>query len=99
MIRLTVALITIAFATSIHAADKPGKAAFCEACHGANGASPIMDTYPKLNGQNKGYLISALKDYKAGKRTGAFSAVMSSQASSLTDEEMEMLAAYFSAQK
>jgi len=81
------------------ASEKPAKVAQCDACHGANGAAPIMDAYPKLNGQNKGYLISALKDYRSGKRTGALSAVMAGQSASLTDEEIEALAAYYSSQK
>ena len=58
-----------------------------------------MDSYPKLNGQNKGYLVAALKDYRAGKRTGALSAVMTGQATSLTDAEIEALAAFYSSQQ
>lgn len=90
---------SLALLTSVSFASEtaPPKAATCAACHGANGDAPIMDVYPKINGQNKGYLISALKDYKAGNRNGALSAVMSSQAKMLTDEEIEALAAFYSA--
>lgn len=81
----------------VTAESKPAKAVQCEACHGANGAAPIMGNYPKINGQNKDYLISALKDYRDGKRKGALSAVMTSQAQ-LTDAEIEELASYYAGQ-
>lgn len=77
---------------------KPVKLASCEACHGVNGSAPISPLYPKLAGQNEPYLLAALKSYKAGQRKGGLSAVMSAQASMLSDEEMAALAKYFSAQ-
>lgn len=78
--------------------EMPAKAAQCQACHGKGGAKPIMDTYPKLNGQNKGYLISVLKQYKAGERSGGMSAVMVGQAKMLSDADIEALAEYYSKQ-
>lgn len=87
-------------ATSAQAADAPlpAKEALCRSCHGAMGAKPIMDTYPKLNGQNKAYLIGSLKAYKTGERKGGMAAVMTAQAGMLTDAEMEALAEYYSKQ-
>ena len=80
------------------ATDAPPKEALCRACHGAGGAAPIMDAYPKLNGQNKGYLVSALKAYRAKQRTGGLAAVMIAQAAMLNDDEINALAEYYAAQ-
>lgn len=80
------------------AAEAPPKEALCRACHGASGAAPIMDAYPKLNGQNKGYLVSSLKAYRAKQRTGGLASVMIAQAAMLNDDEINALAEYYSAQ-
>ena len=59
-----------AFANNAEAAD--GKALYtakmCQTCHGAEGKAPIMDAYPKINGQNKTYLLNQMKDIKSGAR-------------------------------
>jgi cytochrome c553 len=52
-----------------------------------------------LNGQNKAYLVSSLKAYRDGQRTGGLAAVMIAQASQLSDADIEELAAYYSSQK
>lgn len=97
---VTTAMLALGATGGVAAADtKPAKAAQCEACHGAGGAAPIMPVYPKINGQNKEYLIAALKDYRDGKRMGPLSAVMNSQATSLTDAEIEELSEYYANQK
>ena len=80
-------------------AEAPAKEATCRACHGENGAKPIAPNYPKLNGQNKEYLVSALKAYRAGQRKGGLAAVMIAQASQMTDEEINSLAAFYSQKK
>ena len=80
-------------------AEPPANEPLCRACHGVNGAAPIMDVYPKLNGQNKGYLVGALKAYQAGERQGGMAALMSPQAAGLTDEEIDSLSAYYSSQQ
>ena len=82
--------------TSLLAQDAPAKEAGCRACHGKEGASPILPSYPKLNGQNKAYLESALKAYKAGQRTGGLAAVMGGQAKLLSDSDISELAKYYS---
>ncbi len=79
--------------------NPPAKEAACRACHGVNGAAPIAPNYPKLNGQNKAYLVSALKAYRSGDRKGGLAAVMAGQASQLTDSDMEALAAFYAKQK
>jgi cytochrome c553 len=45
----------------------PAKAAQCFACHGSDGMAKMPDA-PNLAGQNEGYLVKALHDFKAGRR-------------------------------
>ena len=64
----------------------------CVDCHGADGNAPIDPTYPKLGGQYGDYLAHALLAYRKGDREHA---LMSSQAKSLTDQQIADLGAYF----
>ncbi|MBB5019508.1 cytochrome c553 [Chitinivorax tropicus] len=66
----------------------------CVACHGQGGNSANPD-FPKLAGQYRDYLAQALNDYKSGKRKNA---IMGPQAQGLTKQDIQNLAAYFSAQ-
>jgi cytochrome c553 len=68
------------------------KSTTCAACHGKNGIS-TAGQYPILAGQYYEYLLHALKEYKAGTRKNA---IMKGMASTLDEEDMEDLAAYFS---
>lgn len=69
----------------------------CGACHGPDGAGvEAFPDYPKLAGQHRDYLIQALKQYKSGARKNP---IMGGMAQGLTDQDIEDLAAYFSAQK
>ncbi len=74
------------------------KAAVCAACHGANGIA-LMPSYPNLAGQNAPYLISSLKAYRDKQRNGGMAVIMQMQAASLSDEDIENLAAHFSGLK
>ena len=67
----------------------------CAACHGTNGATR-GDTLPPLAGQPKQALSAALHDFKSGKRQAT---IMTQIAKGYTDEQIEQLAAWFSAQK
>lgn len=80
------------------AAAGKAKSAVCAACHGANGMAAIK-TYPNLAGQNKEYLVSALKAYKSKQRSGGMAAIMQAQSAGLTDADMENLAEYYSSLK
>lgn len=71
------------------------KAQSCVACHGAQGAKPIAADYPVIAGQPEDYLLHALNEYKKGGRNNA---IMAGQAAPLSKQDMEDLAAYFSAQ-
>ncbi len=76
------------------AATAKGKATgqSCIDCHGADGNAPIDASYPKLGGQYPDYLAHALQEYRSGARQHA---LMTPQASSLSDQEIADLAAYF----
>ncbi|MFT5084386.1 MAG: cytochrome c [Lentisphaeria bacterium] len=97
LIILTCTLLAPALA---HAqGEPPAKEVTCRACHGAAGAAPLVPHYPKLNGQNKAYLVSSLKAYRDGQRNGGLAGVMAAQAGQLSDVDIEALAAYYGSQK
>ena len=69
-------------------------AAACANCHGTNGVSqPGM---PNLAGQQRAYLVQQMQDFRAGKRAAT---IMHQIAKGYSDEQIDALAAYFSAQK
>ena len=65
-----------AFGGSASAASAKRLFMTCKACHGKDGKSPIMPTYPKIAGQNKGYVAQQLKDIMSGSRANGQSAAM-----------------------
>ena len=69
-------------------------AAACANCHGTNGAS--LQGMPSLAGQQRAYLVQQMRDFKAGRRPAT---IMHQLARGYTDEQIDALAAYFSAQK
>ena len=78
------------------AAAGKNKTAMCGGCHGIVGfrtAYPETYQVPKLGGQNAGYIVNALKAYKAGDRQHP---TMKAIASSLSEQDMADLAAYYS---
>ena len=70
-------------------------AAACFTCHGTDGRS-VGGVPPSLAGQDRNYLLQAMKDFKAGKRPAT---IMHQQAKGYTDEELEALAGYFARAK
>jgi cytochrome c553 len=66
----------------------------CTGCHGIPFYQNIYPTYtvPKLGGQNEEYLVAALKAYRAGQRKHA---TMQAQASTLSDQDIRDVSAYF----
>jgi len=77
------------------AAAGKAKSGACMGCHGAAGKSTIP-TYPNLAGQNKMYLVNALKAYKLKQRTGGMAVVMQGLAANLSDTDIANLAEYYS---
>jgi cytochrome c553 len=69
-------------------------AAACANCHGTNGVS--QQGMPNLAGQQRTYLAQQMQDFKTGKRPAT---IMHQLAKGYTDEQIDSLAAYFSAQK
>jgi cytochrome c553 len=67
------------------------KAKVCEACHDPSG-KVIDPSYPILAGQHESYLVKALADYRAGRRTNP---VMAPMAANLSDQDIEDLAAFY----
>ena len=90
---MTAALL--AAGTTAAAAELAGakeKAAQCFVCHGADGLAKVPDA-PNLAGQNGAYLVKALRDYRSGKRENE---VMSMMAKNLSDQDINLVASYFS---
>lgn len=72
------------------------KAQVCFSCHGVNGDS-TNPAWPKLAGQNAGYIAKQLADFKAG--TQRSDPLMTAQVAPLSPQDMEDLAAFFAKQK
>lgn len=73
-----------------------GKAltAVCATCHGPDGNS-VIPANPRLAGQHATYLGNALKDYKSGRRSNA---VMTAMVATLSEQDIQDVAAYYAAQ-
>lgn len=69
------------------------KAAPCTACHGVDGNATIDAQYPRLAGQYADYIARALHEYKDGNRKNP---IMGGFAGTLSDTDINDLAAYFS---
>ena len=77
-------------------AERGAKLAYtCLGCHGIEGYRNAYPSFrvPKLGGQKSAYLLAALQGYRDGTREHP---TMQAQASSMSDEDMQDLAAYFS---
>lgn len=64
----------------------------CIACHGVEGVSS-NDSWPNLAGQKKGYLAQEITAFRDGIRKNA---LMTPMVNTLTNEEIQALAQYFS---
>lgn len=87
-----------AFGAGDAAAGK-SKTSMCAGCHGIPGYRTVYpETYqvPKLGGQHAQYIVDALKAYKAGDRKHA---TMRAIAGSLSEQDMNDLAAYYAEAK
>ncbi len=80
-----------------NAAAGAEKITMCAACHGIDGKSPA-NIYPNIAGQWAAYIESSLKAYRAGERNGGMSAMMTPQATALSDQDIADIAAYYSQQ-
>jgi cytochrome c553 len=75
-------------------AEPPVGAASCTGCHPSSAriASPV----PRLAGLDRAAVIRAMQDFRAGKRPAT---VMDRIAKGFTDEEIQAIAAWYSAQR
>ncbi len=83
------------------ATDGAAKAATCLACHGPNGNSTNAE-WPSLAGQNAAYIEHQLHLLHDGRRVGkagdAAAGMMPSMAATLSDQDIEDVAAFYSTQ-
>lgn len=89
LIILSLGAVGTAQAAGDAAAGKD-KAATCGMCHGPEGQGTSMG--PKLAGEDAGKFVAAMDAYKAGKGDNA---MMKSQASSLSEDDIANLAAFY----
>jgi cytochrome c553 len=71
------------------------KSEACLGCHGIPSYNNVYPTYhvPKITGQSAEYLVAALQAYRDGQRTHQ---TMTPQALSMSDQDMQDIAAYWS---
>ena len=69
-------------------------AANCANCHGTNGVS--QGVIPSLAGQSKADLVRKMQDFKAGRTP---STILTQLAKGYTDEQIDLAATFFAAQK
>lgn len=69
------------------------RAMSCAACHGQKGISNVA-LYPSLAGRDATELKQLLLAYRSGQKTNP---LMSPQAKSLSDEDIDLLAKYYAA--
>ena len=92
--------LLLAFSGVTHAAGDAAaakeKLSMCEGCHGIPNyktAFPTAYSVPKLGGQHADYIVKALEGYKNGTRSHP---TMTGLAQTLTQQDMEDFAAYYS---
>ena len=96
-VRCAAAALALLAAPAALAAGNPDagrvKANTCMGCHGIPGYTNAYPTYrvPKLGGQSPEYVAAALKAYKTGERPHK---TMQAQAMSLSDQDIDDIAAY-----
>lgn len=91
----TILLLAIGTAQAAgNVAAGKAKAVTCAGCHGANGQG--VPPNPALAGKSEAQLLQDLKDFKSGKTNNA---IMKAMTASLSDQDMENLAAYYASLK
>lgn len=74
--------------------DMERNIAACVACHGPRGNGTELSGFPKISGQNAGYIKLQLEKFRSGERNNDPNGMMRDVAKKLTDEEIEALAKY-----
>lgn len=98
--RSVVLFLALGYVAATHAAGDPvagaQKNSMCQGCHGIPGYRHVYPDYrvPRLGGQHAQYIVNALQEYKTRARSNT---TMQAIAASLSDQDMQDLAAYYSA--
>jgi cytochrome subunit of sulfide dehydrogenase len=91
-------LVSLAAVSATAAAADPNQArdlaATCASCHGTNGKS--VGGMEPLDGEKKQKIIDKINEYKSGAKPAT---IMHQIAKGYTDQQMELIADYFSQQK
>jgi cytochrome c553 len=74
------------------AGTAPQAATLCVSCHGQDGVA-IAPAYPSLAGQHEDYIARAIDEYRKGGRKNP---IMKGFAATLKDDDVEVIAHYFS---
>jgi len=105
MLARTLLVVALAAVGGAASAQKPAaqpahdKVSMCIGCHGIPGyktAYPEVYHVPKIGGQNPMYIANALKAYRTGERRHPS---MRGIAASLSDKDIEDIAAYYGGAK
>ena len=91
---LAISLVPSALAQQPDSSLGRNLAAACANCHGTNGVSQAG--MPSLAGRERAVLAQQMQDFRTGKRPAT---VMHQIARGYTEEQVEAIAAYLSAQK
>src|ERR1700730_3643902 len=89
--------LSLSWSVGVHAAGNPAdgekNSYTCYGCHGIDNYRNAYPDYsvPKLRHQHASYIVAALQEYRSGERPHA---TMHAQAASLSDEDIDDLAAY-----
>jgi len=95
MLRIGFAMLALV-AVPAHAQDRPRQlAAACAICHGTDGRGDAK-VLPPLAGLPREHIASQMRAFRDGSRPAT---VMHQIAKGYTDEQIDALAAFFSAQK
>ena len=96
----TVAALSLLAATGIAQAADPNLArnlaATCANCHGTNGNAVKGSGMDALAGMDKAKILQKLADFKSGDKPAS---IMHQISKGYTDEQIDLIAGYFAAQK
>ena len=99
LLHTAAALCLAATASAALAADPNlarNLAATCANCHGTNGHAVAGSGIDALAGTDKAKLLQKLADFKSGAKPAS---IMHQISKGYTDEQLDIIAAYFAAQK
>lgn len=92
-------LCLVAATSAVHAADPNlgrNLAATCANCHGTNGNAVKGSGMDSLAGMDKSKTLQKLVDFKSGDKPAS---IMHQISKGYTDEQLDLVATYFAAQK